>query len=110
MNRKAYIYKIVTHKWISVLPGAAPFDAASAYAQLAHLPSAFSMLGGHPLFPGPLPFGGLGALGDPLRSPSGLGSSLSPTAGTVGGFLQGWATEWPCTYIADCIYYQSLLK
>lgn len=54
---------------------------------LAHMPSAFSMLGAQsPFFPGasPLPFGGLGSLADgmgaaaSLGSPGGLAAALGP--------------------------------
>ena len=48
----------------------------ASYPQLP--PSAFSMLGPHPLFPGGamLPFGGLGALGDNLMSAGAFGHGL----------------------------------
>lgn len=67
--------------------GPSPFSpTAGAYAHLAHMPSAFSMLGRHAGFPPVTPFGGLGTLtdglGSPLRSPPGtLGHNLSPTTG-----------------------------
>ncbi|XP_064644828.1 bromodomain adjacent to zinc finger domain protein 2B-like isoform X4 [Lineus longissimus] len=65
-----------------------PFSSAAAsmvttspFSPLANIhPSAFSMLGRPPLFPGAAPFGGLGTLeGFGLRSP--FGSGLSPTTG-----------------------------
>ena len=61
--------------------------AGSPYAHLAHMTSAYGLLGPHPFMTPP--FGGLGSLsGDglganPLGSPGALGQSpLSPSTGT----------------------------
>ena len=60
---------------------------AASYAHLAHMPSAFSMLGAQsPFFPGaaPLPFGGLGSLGEGLGGANPLGSPGSLAAAALG--------------------------
>ena len=71
-------------------PGAlnpAAVMAGSPYAHLAHMTSAYGLLGPHPFMTPP--FGGLGSLsgdglgGNPLGSPGALSqSSLSPSTGT----------------------------
>ncbi|XP_029646826.1 bromodomain adjacent to zinc finger domain protein 2B isoform X3 [Octopus sinensis] len=49
--------------------GPASVTSSLAFPHLAHMPSAFSMLGHPPGFPIPPSFGGLGVLGDGLTSP-----------------------------------------
>lgn len=64
--------------------GSSPFTGsmtspgATIYPPLSHMPSAFSMLEPHPMFPGAalLPFGGLGSLGEGLMSAGVLGHTL----------------------------------
>ncbi|XP_064595320.1 bromodomain adjacent to zinc finger domain protein 2B-like isoform X3 [Liolophura sinensis] len=76
------------------LLGPSPFSSSAAlappFAHLAHIPSAFSMLGRIPPFPAPPPFGGLGALTDPLRASSALAHS---SCSSTGSFLHNAFTS-----------------
>ena len=67
------------------LIGASPFSAglsALPFGHLAHLPSAFSMLG-HPAFPVSSLFGRLDGLSSPLGSPASLPTSLTASSGKI---------------------------
>lgn len=79
------------------LLGPSPFAAALSsasgigYPHLAHIPSAFSMLGPHPMFPGTvLPFGGLGSLGEGLLSPGGASLLAGGSHGASAGGADWW--------------------
>lgn len=75
--------------------GSSPFagslsSPAFTYPPPSHIPSAFSLLDPHPLFPGAafIPFGGLGSLGEGLMSSGVLGSTLASAGSKLYFYLK----------------------